>query len=208
MSEEENSSTPSTEPKAEQAVDGVKVNDGDEQYEVVRSSDLIELEKTAELHKVVRVVDKAFRPYILLDDIDGNRFWNPINGTKEYTIDTNEKFKKAQVLYKENPPTAEEVSNLREVVTAISVLCGYLELGEETAGNLLDNVIVKFSYELYKRVKDPNAKLEDLRENADLAVYINMTTCLIKSFLEIRDQVKASVEQAMNEQGVQNNTAD
>ena len=161
----------------------------------------VELEKLAEtspLHTVVKVVEKNFQEFILLKDYEDKKFWNVINGDKDFTIKTNEWFNQGQRLYKDKcPMTKDDYSRLREVVTAISILGNYFDWDEETISIMMDQFLIKFSYDLYKRTTGSTKKVEDLANDDEFMPYMQMVAALVKSFTKLHEMVVSSLEEQL-----------
>ena len=161
----------------------------------VHEAELEKLASTLPLHSTVKVVEKNFEEMILLADYTGAKFWNPINGDKDFTIKTNEWFNQGQKLYKEKcPMTKEDYSTLREVATAISILSNFFDWGEDVVSTMMDQFLIKFSYDLYKRNTGSTKKVEELANDEGYMAYMHMTAALIKIFTKLHEMVASTLE--------------
>lgn len=156
--------------------------------------------KNHKLGDVCRVLEENFQFYLLVDDLDGNKFWHPFDGVHlEEALNVNKTFKAGQKKYREHPLTSEDVEAMRNIMTAVATLSVLFEYTDDEIVQLTDNAIVKFAFDLYKRdLKKPKElKLTDMSpEDQELAAYVTKVTFVFEEYRDIISKVQASVEEA------------
>ena len=156
-----------------------------------------------QLHDVCRIVGENFQFYILMDDIDGNKFWSKFDGVhKEEAIHANKAFKAGQQKFRDDPLSAADVEQMRNIMTAVATLSVLFEYSQEDIEHLTGNAIVKFAFDLYKRdLKKPDSlKLQDMpADDVELAAYVTKVSFVFEEYSELLNKVKASVEEATTE---------
>ena len=162
----------------------------------------IEQIENHQLHDVCRVIANNFQFYILVDDLDGNKFWHPFDGIHvEEAINANKAFKAGQQKYREDPLTQEDVESMRNIMTAVATLSVLFEYTEEQIVQLTDSAIVKFAFDLYKRdTKNAELKFSDINlENSELAAYVTKVTFVFEEYRNLIMKVQASVDEAKSD---------
>ena len=162
----------------------------------------IEQIENHQLHDVCRVIANNFQFYILVDDLDGNKFWHPFAGIHvEEAINANKAFKAGQQKYREDPLTQEDVESMRNIMTAVATLSVLFEYTEEQIVQLTDSAIVKFAFDLYKRdTKNAELKFSDINlENSELAAYVTKVTFVFEEYRNLIMKVQASVDEAKSD---------
>lgn len=153
------------------------------------------------LHDTCRVVANNFQFYILVDDADGNKFWHPFDGVHlKEAIMANEAFKEGQRKYRENPLSAQDVEDMRNVMTAIATLAVLFEYKDEEVISLTDHAIVRLAFNIYKRdeKKDESFKFADLKpeDHPKLGAYVTKVTFAFEAYQLMVAKVQASVDEA------------
>ena len=154
------------------------------------------------LHDICRVIGNNFQFYILVDDLDGNKFWHPFDGVHyQEALNANSAFKAGQQKYREKPLTAEDVEHMRNIMTAVATLSVLFEYTEEMIVQLTDNAIVKFAFDLYRRdVKKPDLKLSDLQpDDPEMGAYVSKVTFAFEEYKSLLEKVQSSVDEATTE---------
>ena len=153
------------------------------------------------LHDVCRVIANNFQFYILVDNADGDKFWHPFDGVHvKEAIMANEAFKEGQRKYRENPLSAQDVEDMRNVMTAIATLAVLFEYKDEEVIALTDHAIVRLAFNLYKRdeKKDESFKFTDIKseDNPKIGAYVTKVAFAFEAYQQMVDKVKASVDEA------------
>ena len=151
------------------------------------------------LYDVCRVIANNFQFYLLVDDLDGNKFWHPFDGVHvQEAINVNKVFKTGQQQYREKPLTQEDVEAMRNIMTAVATLSVLFEYTDEQIIQLTDNAIVKFAFDLYKKDKGcPDLKFTEADpDDADLAAYVTKVTFVFEEYRSLIEKVQASVDEA------------
>ena len=162
----------------------------------------IEQIENHQLHDVCRVIANNFQFYILVDDLDVNKFWHPFDGIhEEEAINANKAFKAGQQKYREDPLTQEDVESMRNIMTAVATLSVLFECTDEQIVQLTDSAIVKFAFDLYKRdTKNAELKFSDINlENSELAAYVTKVTFVFEEYRNLIMKVQASVDEAKSD---------
>ena len=156
--------------------------------------------KNHKLGDVCRIISENFQFYLLVDDLDGNKFWHPFDGVHlEEALNVNKAFKVGQKKYRQNPLTSDDVEAMRIIMTAVATLSVLFEYTDEEIVQLTDNAIVKFAFDLYKRDlnKPKDLKLTDVGlDDQELAAYVTKVTFVFEEYRDIISKVQASVEEA------------
>ena len=156
-----------------------------------------------QLHDVCRVIADKFQYYVLVDDIDGHKFWHPFDGVHlGEALMVNDAFKAGQKKYRDNPMTQQDVEDMRNILTAVATLAELFEYDEEAITTITDSAIVKFAFNLYKRdeKKPPELKLKDMEpKDPVLGSYVAKVTFVFNEYSEMLAKVTASVEEAVTD---------
>jgi len=167
------------------------------------------------LGDVCRVVSDNFTFFVLVDDLDGNKFWHPFDGVNvEEALMANRVFKAGQKKLRENPFSPADVEALKNVLLAVNIISQLFEYDKDAIVTLTDNAIVRFSFNMYKRdTKQKDLKIEDLDATSEeFAAYVSATAFMFKEFSDMMDQIRANVEEAKTDihkvpEGGENGTA-
>ena len=155
-----------------------------------------------QLYDVCRVVGDGFQFYILVDDLDGNKFWMKFDGVhRDEAINVNKTFKAGQQQYRDRPLTMEDVESMRNIMTAVATLAVLFEYDEQAITDITFSAIVKFAFDLYRKDnKKPDLKLSDMpQDDPELAAYVTKVTFAFEEYRQLVDKVQASVDEATKE---------
>jgi len=162
--------------------------------------ELNKLIDTTEIGTIYTVVGENNADYILVDDINGHKYWSNCNGkNKEECLKFNDWFKEGQKMFQNEAAPKEFLEKMREVMLAISVLGNFYTWDEETVAHLVDTAIVKLAYERFCTVKGYTGDIASLEGNGEFHPYIHMITLYAKSFLALVQEVRANAEQAQED---------
>ena len=155
------------------------------------------------LHDVCRVIANKFQFYVLVDDMDGNKFWHPFDGVHlGEALMVNDAFKAGQKKYRESPLSQQDVEDMRNIMTAVATLGVLFEYTEEDILKITDSAIVKLAFNIYKRdeKKDPSLKLSNMEHNDPvLGAYVAKVTFVFNEYSEMLAKIHASVDEATTE---------
>ena len=168
---------------------------------LLTNKEMLDQSTTLELQTICRGKEQDLKFYILLDDIHGNRFWQEFDGiNKDDVVRQNKIFKMGQEKFADHPCSQEEVRDIRDIVIAISTLAGLFEYSENDTMLLLDNAVVKYAYNVYKKRTGYTDTIQSLETNEEFLSFITVISYYIKEYFEMLGAVKESVEQATVEQ--------
>jgi len=152
------------------------------------------------LHDVCRVIANKFQFYVLVDDLDGNKFWHPFDGVHlGEALMVNQAFKSGQEKYREHPLSQQDVEDMRNILTAVATLAQLFDYTDEDVVKLTDSAIVKLAFNIYKRdeKKPQSLKLSDMEpKDPVLGAYVAKISFVFNEYSQILSKIDASVEEA------------
>ena len=149
---------------------------------------------------IILASNEMFRPYILLLDIDGKKYWRPYGGE---SLDDIHKFHQweleAQRHFKEKSRSQEEIDYFRNAMLAIGLLSDLLAVGKENnegfAMELMESVVFAISLRWFCKDKGLDYKkyIPNEEVNEELNVYYQLAMFYATSFINTIKSVKDSI---------------
>lgn len=149
------------------------------------------------IETIVRVKDRSYRPYILLNDIDDKPYFRPYGGESMEDLRKFHKWElEAQKKFRDEKRTDDEVDYLRNVLMSVWTFTNFFDMGEEFMQETVGNVITKIAIIWY--CKDKNMKVSEFdpeKHAEDSGSYLSLASFYVSSFFSTMMSVAArSVE--------------
>ena len=149
---------------------------------------------------IIMASDEMFRPYILLLDIDNNKYWRPYGGEK---IEDVHKFHEweieAQRHFKEKARSQEEIDYFRNAMLAIGLLSDLLNLNQENdesfAKQLIESAVFAIAMRWYCKDKglDYRKFIPSQETETDMNIYYQLAMFYATSFVNTMQLVKDNI---------------
>lgn len=148
------------------------------------------------LETIVRVKNENFRPYILLDDVDGNKYWRPYGGE---SIDDIRKFHKweldAQKKFKDEKRSDDEVDFLRNILMSVWMVSQFFELDQDTVNEFIGETITRISIKWLCKDKSLDEKTFSVESHEeDLKVYFHLASFYVTSFFATMTELAGGLD--------------
>ena len=148
------------------------------------------------LETVMIVKDENNRPYILLDDIDGNKYWRPYGGESKENIRLFHKWElEAQRKFKDEKRSNDEVDFLRNILMSVWMVSQFFELDEDTVNDFMGETITRISMKWFCKDKGLDEKTlnpEDHEE--DLKIYFSLASFYVTSFFATITEITGGLD--------------
>ena len=145
---------------------------------------------------IIKVKDENFRPYILLLDVDNNKYWRPYGGEKIEDIRIFHKWElEAQKKFKNEHRSTDELDYLRNILMSIWVLSNFFGFEEEMVNELMAGAITKIATKWYCTDKKLDEKTINVEEHDEqLKIYFSLASFYVSSFFATMTQMSSMVQ--------------
>lgn len=141
--------------------------------------------------------DEMNRPYIILKDIDGNKYPRAYGGESMEDIRKFHKWElEAVQRLKDKARSEDEVTHFRNVIMSVSNIADLLDFTPDEIREFIESVVYKVSIRWYCKDKNINYKEFVPKDQADdeLKVYYQMAMVYAMSFCSTFTSVKENME--------------
>ena len=145
---------------------------------------------------IIKVKDENFRPYILLLDVDNNKYWRPYGGEKIEDIRVFHKWElEAQRKFKDEHRSTDELDYLRNILMSIWVLSNFFGFEEEMVNELMAGAITKIATKWYCADNKLDEKTINVEEHDEqLKIYFSLASFYVSSFFATMTQMSSMVQ--------------
>ena len=159
--------------------------------------ELIEKASSLPEETIVYASDEMNRPYIILKDIDGNKYPRAYGGESMEDIRKFHKWElEAMQNLKDKARSADEVTHFRNVLMSVGNIADLLDFTPDEISGFIESVVYKVSIRWYCKDKNINYKEFVPKNQADneLIVYYQMAMFYAMSFCNTFMSVKENME--------------
>jgi hypothetical protein len=149
---------------------------------------------------IIMASDEMFRPYILLLDIDGNKYWRPYGGESIEDIHRFHKWEiEAQRHFKDKARSQDEIDYFRNAMLSIGLLTDLLSLNqdkeESIASQLVESAVFAIAMRWYCKDKglDHRKFVPSSETEEDMNVYYQLAMFYANSFANTIQLVKDNI---------------
>ena len=148
------------------------------------------------LETIIRVKDENYRTYILLEDVDGNKYWRPYGGEKIEEVRAFHKWElEAQKKFKDEKRSNEEIDFLRNILMSVWMVSKFFELDEDMVNEFMGETITRISMKWYckdKNIEEDSLNIDEHEEG--LKVYFHLASFYVTSFFATMTELAGGLD--------------